>query len=636
MRLKIMLLIAAFLIADVCLVCAQSSDSTRSGQRNQDLFDIRPGHSLEGQMLFEQRCTTCHGNSNSTVRAPDRATLLKLTPEAVYSALETGPMVFQAKTLTEPQKRGIAEFLGGRRLGATEAGDAKHMPNQCATNLAMTDSSMRKGWNGWGADTGNSRFQEASVAGLSSDQVPKLKLKWAFGFPYGVETYGQPTVVGGRVFVGTDTSFVYSIDSVTGCVYWSYQAAAGVRTAISVGPIRGQGNARYAVYFGDLRSNVYALDAATGHLLWKTQVEGHLLARLTGSPTLYAGRLYVPVSSSEEATSVNVLYPCCTFRGSVVALNANNGRQIWKTYMIPEQPQPLRKNSLGTQQWAPAGAPVWVAPTIDAKRHVLYVGTGDAYTEPAATNSDAVVALDLDSGKQMWSYQAIRDDAYMAGCTFANRSENCPKHLGPDYDFASSPILRTLPDGRQILVAAHKGGIVLGLDPDKKGALLWKVALSEKPPTFSGLIIFGGAADQKNVYYALQNADVTPNNGPNGILAVQLLDGKRAWFSPVEPMKIQGEPIRSGASAAITAISGVAFSGGWDGTLRAFATRSGSLIWSYDTAQQFKTVNGVPAKGGSMGAPGPTIAGGMMFVTSGYIGVRNGLPGNVLLAFTPR
>jgi polyvinyl alcohol dehydrogenase (cytochrome) len=507
-----------------------------------------------------------------------------------------------------------------------DASDAKKMSNRCASNPPLSDSSAGPAWNGWSADNANTRFQETKAAGLSSDQVPRLKLKWAFGFPSGVHTYGQPTIAAGRVFIGNDTSFVYSLDVATGCVYWSYKAQAWVRTATSVGPVNGQGSAKYAVYFGDGRANVYALNAETGELLWKKQMDNHPLAVITGAPKLYEGRLYVPVSNAEETISVNVRYPCCTFRGSIVTLDASTGRQIWKSYTIREKPRPTRKNSAGTQLWAPAGASVWNSPTIDVKRHALYVGTGDAFTEPAAKTSDAVVAFDLKTGKILWAFQDTKNDAWMVGCEAGKTGESCPKNLGPDWDYASSPILRTLPNGRRILVAAAKSGNVVGLDPDNKGAMLWKTGLAEKPPDSRGLIVFGGAADEQTAYFAL---NLVP-----GLVALRLATGERKWFTPLAPADVPGHPPLVGASAALTSIPGVVFSGGWDGVLRALSTDDGHVVWEFTTVQEFTTVNGVAAKGGSMGAPGPTVAGGMLFVGSGYVGNNSGLPGNVLLAFS--
>jgi polyvinyl alcohol dehydrogenase (cytochrome) len=390
--------------------------------------------------------------------------------------------------------------------------------------------------------------------------------------------------------------------------------------------VKTHGSAKYAVYFGDQRANAYAIDAATGDLLWKQRVEEHPLARIVGAPKLYNGKLYVPVSSGEEGISENPSYPCCTFRGSVAALDAESGKQIWKTYSVPDAPKSTKKNSAGAQLSAPAGAAIWNSPTIDAKRNALYVGTGDSYTEPAAKNSDAILAMDLETGKMLWSFQDIRNDSWMVGCDGKHVVGNCPEELGPDYDFSVSPMLRTLSNGRQFLVVTGKSGYVLALDPDKKGALLWKTPLFEKPPAFSGLIVFGGASDEQDAYFAL--------NQVGGVAAVDMVTGERKWFTPLAPAAIPGEPPRPGQSAAVTAIPGVVFSGGWDGRLRAVAAGNGSVIWEYNTVRDYATVNGVPGKGGSMGAPGPTVVGGMLYVGSGYVGVGNGLPGNVLLAFS--
>jgi polyvinyl alcohol dehydrogenase (cytochrome) len=582
---------------------------------------------VAAQALFEKNCSTCHGSANSEVRAATRETLMKLPPEAIFAALTNGPMSVLAKDLTEEQKRLIAQHLSGRPFGSAVAGDAKTMPNRCATNPPLNDPSTGPAWNGWGSDDVNTRFQAAQDAGITAAQVPHLKLKWAFGFPHGAEIYSQPAIVSGRVFIGGDTGFLYSLDAATGCIYWSFQAQAGVRTAPSVGPVKGKGGAKYAVYFGDMRANVYALDAATGELLWKQQVEDHPMARIVGAPKLYNRRLYVPVSSGEEGISANPLYPCCTFRGSVVALDADTGRQVWKSYTIPGQAKPTKKNSAGTQLWGPAGAAVWNSPTIDVKRRALYVGTGDAYTEPASKTSDAIIAFDLDKGEMLWSFQDIKNDAWMEDCDSKTRNGNCPEKLGPDYDFSTSPILRTLPNGRQVLVVSGKSGYVLALNPDKNGAVVWKTSLAEKPPDYTGLIVFGGAADEQAAYFAL--------NQVGGMAALWLTTGERKWFTRLAPADIPGEPPRPGQSAAVTGFPGIVFSGGWDGTLRALSTENGRVVWEYNTLRDYTTVNGVAAKGGSMGAPGPTVAGGMLFVGSGYVGFSNGLPGNVLLAFSP-
>ena len=574
---------------------------------------------------FDQTCTSCHGSTGAE-RAPDFTTLRKMTPEKIYEALDTGSMRIHAQNFPDELKRGIAEYVSDRKLGTRDNPNASAMQNQCPANSPAFRVTSGTGWNGWGVDLNNTRFQPAAGAKLTTDQVRRLKLKWAFAFPGATVMYGQPAVAGGRLFAAADTGYVYALDAATGCVYWSFQAQAGVRTSISVGPLKAQPS-RYAVYLGDLRGNIYALDASNGALLWTTIVDDHGFTRVTGTPTLHDSRLYVPVASMEEGSAANLNYSCCTFRGSVVALDGDTGRQIWKTYTIPEEPKPAKKNSRGVQQWGPAGAAVWGAPTIDPQRRAVYISTGNGYTTPAPATTDAIMALDMDTGKVLWSVQDIEKDQWVAGCgPFADPaikpSENCPVDMGPDYDFSSGVILKTLPNGRRVLLAGQKSGIIWAHDPDRNGALLWKTDVSRKPPGPQGELVWGGAADDQKVYFGV-------NSG--GLVAVQLNGGKTEWFTSLDPVEGRGR----GNSSAVSLIPGVVFATGWDGVLRAFSTDKGTLLWEYNTVRDFEAVNGLSAKGGSMGAQGPTIAGGMLFVGSGYIGFQNGIPGNVLLGFSP-
>jgi polyvinyl alcohol dehydrogenase (cytochrome) len=570
-----------------------------------------------GFAIFQQNCTKCHGNPDSAVPAPSPTALRQLSPEAIYDALANGLMRIQGQSLTDEQKRRVAESLSARMMGSAAVGDAKQMPNRCPSNPPLADPSAAPAWNGWGVDLVNSRFQSAQAAGLSAEQIPNLKLKWVFGFPGGVNAFGQPSIVSNRVFVGSDIGYVYSLDAATGCVYWSFQTKAGVRNAMTVGPVKTKGPGKYAVYFGDLKSNVYALDAQTGELLWTDHVEENYTSRITAAPALYAGRLYVPVSSFEEFAAKSLDYPCCTSRGSVVALDANTGRQIWKTYTIPEEPKPRRKNSMGTQLWAPAGGSVWNSPTIDVKRHAIYFGTGDSETEPASKTADAVMALDMITGKMLWVYQAQADDVFLGGCRDEGVTENCPKVEGPDADIGNSPLLRTLKNGKRIVIAGTKDGDVFGLDPDNRGEQLWRVKVADQPR--SG-IVWGGAADDENIYFGLSGG---------GAVAVQAATGKRLWSAPIAPAGT-----RVWQAAAVTAIPGVLFVSGGDGKLHALSTADGHTLWEYDSAREFATVNEVKAKGGSIRASGMTVAGGMLFTGSGYAIFPFDVPGNVLLAFS--
>ena len=580
-----------------------------------------------GVMVFENKCASCHQSAQAQ-KAPNLSVLRKMTPEAIYASLSKAPHT-QIQGLSDDDKKTVAAQLGGRKIGVTEIADAKKMSNRCASAPPMGDIATQPMWNGWGVDpTSNARFQPASAAGLSAAQVPSLKLKWAFGLPLADEAHSQPTIVGGRVFLGSDAGTVYSLDAATGCVYWSFQADGAMRVSVSVAPVKGPGATKYAAYFGDQKANMFALDAESGKLLWKVKVDDHPVAQITGAPTLYEGRLYVPMASAEERTAgLGMTYPCCTFRGSVTALDASTGKQIWKTYIIPDPPKPAAKGPKGVQHYAPAGGAVWAAPTIDTQRHVLYIGTGDSYTDPAPKTTDAVMALDMASGKVVWSVQDTQEDAWLSGCGGGGadnpngKSENCPQPLGPDFDFGASMILRTLPDGHRILVAPQKSGMVWAHDPDQQGKLLWKTQLVDKLAL--GMITFGGAADDQNAYFGLRSG---------GIAAVSLKTGEKKWFTPL-PGQHSGAP-NLGQTAALTVIPGVVFSGGWDGILRALSTENGHVIWEINTAHDYKTVNGVKANGGSMASAGPTIVNGTLFVGSGYLFGAAGIAGNTLLAFS--
>ena len=576
--------------------------------------------------LFEERCATCHRNPGvaraaGAEQAPDIDALRKLSPDTVYAAMTMNPTPAHAQAqadLMDIVKRGFAEFLGGRKLGSVPAGDPKAMANQCAAVAKFASPSAAPSWNGWSADATNARFQSANAAGITAAQVPNLKLKWAFGLPNAASMYSQPTIAGGRVFFGADTGYIYSLDAKSGCLAWGFQAAAGVRNAISIGPVKGHGSSAFAAYFGDLRGNVYALDAATGKPLWIVSVDPHPLAAVTGSPILFRGRLYVPLASREEAAGGGPDYPCCTFRGSIVALDADSGKQVWKTHIISEEPKPTKKNSRGVQLYAPSGAGIWDTPTIDEARGLMYIGTGDAYSRPVnSMNTDAIMALDLATGKPRWAVQHTADDAWLVGCETNDPSENCPSNIGPDYDFGMSPMMRTLSDGRTIVVTGQKSGEVFAQDV-RDGKVLWKATLVDR--LARGEITFGGAADNQNAYFGTRSG---------AVWALDLKSGEKKWMTPIAPTPQR----QSGQTAALTVIPGVLFSGGQDGILRALSTADGKQVWQFDTARDFMTVNGVPAKGGAMGAPGPTIAGGMLFLGSGYTGLGNGRGGNVLLAF---
>ena len=580
--------------------------------------------------LFESRCAQCHGGNAAERRAPDRAMLAQMTPERVLAALTTGSMVPNATGISDGQKRSLAELISGRPLGSSASGQAAAMTNRCQARPAFNPATGPR-WSGWGADLMNSRSQTAEGAGLRGDDVPKLQLKWAFGFPNGSSAYGQPAVAGGRLFVGSDNGFVYSLDAATGCVYWSFEAKGGVRTAINLGQINTPGGTRHVAYFGDLRANVFALDAETGAMIWTHRVDAHPFARITGAPTLANGRLYVPVSSLEEGSGANDNYECCTFRGSVAAYDASSGKQLWQTFMV-DAPKPTRKNKTGTQLHEPSGVAIWSAPTIDVKRNVLYVATGNEYSGPGGPTSDAVIAVNLDNGTIAWTSQVTPKDVYVVGCN-AQR-ENCPEDEGPDFDFGNSAILRDLPGGKSIIVIGQKSGVVWALDPDNKGALVWQRRVG-KGSALGGLE-WGSAADTTVGYFPVSDM-MLGQELAGGLHALRLDTGAPVWEArPARADCKDPKNCVQAQSAAITLIPGAVFSGTTNGIMRAYDPKDGRVIWIYDANQPYTTVNGVPAKGGSFNGPGPVVVGGMVFMNAGYNYLGFGTGGNVLLAFAPQ
>jgi polyvinyl alcohol dehydrogenase (cytochrome) len=578
--------------------------------------------SAEGEALYKQKCAVCHDNPQD--RIPPRFLIARRSAEDVMQTLTTGSMKQQASGLSAEQIKAIAIYLTGKLPGTNS--QASLQENLCKASGAAINLKAPQ-WNGWGRDLDNSRYQP--TPGIKAEDVPRLKVKWAWAHPGPMAT-GQPTIIGDRLFVTTEVGQIYCLNAQTGCTYWTMNAGAAVRAAISVGAMPAGSKAKFAVYFGDEKSTVQAVDAATGKLLWKTKIEEHLLSRITGSPLLYRNRIYVPVSSFEETAGRDNKYECCKFRGSLVALDAYTGKIIWKSFTVQDEPKPFKRNSAGTQMYGPAGGAIWSAPTLDIKRRVLYVGTGNSYTDVETLHTDAIIAFDMDTGKIKWVHQATAKDNFLVGCRQAGTG-NCPDNGGPDYDFGSSPILRTLPNGKQVLLAGQKSGVMWAFDPDNGGKALWQIKIGSGGAL--GGIEWGFAADAENVYVPM--ADVTGAARKPGITALKIATGEQIWTVPAPKVPCSWGTTRclNSQSAAATVIPGAVFSGTTDGHLRAYSTKDGAIIWDVDTAQAIKTINGGEKKGGTIDGAGPTIANGILYTNSGY-GRIIGQPGNLLLAFS--
>ncbi len=548
---------------------------------------------------------------------PERAELASRTPEFVHKAMASGAMVPQSAGLSDDEMRAVAQYLTGKNFG----GVVESTSGKCATGPKAFAFGPND-WNGWGGEIGNSRYQPKP--GFTREDIPNLKLKWAFGFAGDTVAFAQPTVAGGRVFVGSAGGKVYSLDAQTGCSYWTYDAGTSVRNAVSIGKA---GN-RWLAMFGDTRGWAHAVDVQTGERVWKLQMDDHPVARITGSPTYYDGTLYVPVSSIEEASAMSPKYECCKFRGSVVAIDAAAGKMKWKSYVIADEPKPYKKSTTEAQLYGPAGGAIWSSPTLDPKRGLVYASTGNSYTDIETATTDSVVAFDMKTGKMAWFSQVTPKDNFTMACGPSGRA-NCPEDKGPDYDLGTSPILRNVAGGKQILVAAQKSGVVYGLDPDNKGKKLWETRVGLGGAL--GGVEWGHAADDLFVYAPVADR----GRGPGGLHAVKISDGEKVWsaMTPKPDCKPGAPGCQTTMSAAATVMPGIVFAGGVDAHLRAYLSRNGEILWDYNAAQPYETVNGVKAKGGSFDAPGPTIANGMLFVSSGY-GQWGGIAGNVLLVFS--
>jgi polyvinyl alcohol dehydrogenase (cytochrome) len=590
----------------------------------------------DGATIYKQHCATCHDTPAPHV--PSASTIRSMSSEAIYLTLTRGVMKTQAEGLSTAQLFSLIGYL--TPTSAAHETGAKVTPS-CKSQPALSAGEAE--WNGWSTAISNTRFQGAAAAGLSSADLEKLKLKWAFRLGDISETRSQPAVLGKYLFIGAGTGVVYTLDADSGCTLWGYQAASPLRGGVAIGEIAG----KPAVFFADSGANVYALNPHTGQLIWKVRPVDHFASLATATPRYYKGVLYQAFSSFEESVSADPKYQCCTFRGSVVALNATNGEKLWQTYTIADPAAATGKSPAGTQQFGPSGAGVWGTPTIDEKTNALYVATGDNYSDPPTATSDAVLAMDLKTGKQLWSTQLTSNDAFNSACGVPVAG-NCPVKHGSDYDFGQPPILLNLPAGKRALVVAQKSGMAYGLDPDAGGKVLWQTRVG-KGGTLGGSQ-WGSASDGTKLYVAVSDLAMSavidqaapkgyrlvldPHQG-GGLYALDPQTGKIVWSAPPIPCDSSRTNCSPAQSAAVTVIPGVVFSGSVDGHLRAYSSSTGKVLWDTDTARSFAAVDGKSAEGGSMDGAGPAVVNGTIFVNSGY-GQWGGMPGNVLLAFSAR
>jgi len=622
------------LVLAVVLAATAATDLDGQGGRRPFLSPPSMDGSL-GANVFSASCAECHTGEQSA-RAPALSGLAAMTPRAILTALEAGRMRRHGEQLSAEERVAVSEWLAGSGLTDTRIPSSAF----CATQPTGPGTVYASGW---GGGSGESGYQGPAAAGVAASDLPHLELAWVFAFPEAGQVRSKPAVVGDRLIVGSAYGEVYSLDLSTGCVHWVFPADAAVRGAIVVaaGP-----DGRQTAFFSDFGTNVYAVDAASGELLWKQKAGTHGDHTNTGSVAVHEGRVFVPLSSMEVVTAANPTYECCTSSGGVVALSAESGERLWAFRTVEEAAVEVGTNELGTKIFAPSGAPVWSSPTVDEELGLLYIGTGENYTRPTTGTSDALIALDVESGTIAWTFQATESDAFNMACTVPSAFENCPTVAGPDFDFGMAPILTTRENGERILVAGQKSGVVWGLDPDANGELIWAKRVG-KGGALGGIHwglasdgrrayvpnadnVFGVLRDPRTGEFAQENGE---DPGTPGVYAIELGGGEVIWSVEPDTGTCDG---RQGCmpffSAAPTVIDGAVLVGSLDGHMRAYSTEDGSLLWDVDTAREFETVNGVPGRGGSIDGPGPVVAQGFVLVNSGY-DMFSEMPGNLLLAY---
>ena len=610
-----------------------------------------PTAAQSGQAIYESRCKACHDGGSP--RAPSRADLAQRPAADIVQALTSGIMVPMAQGLSDADKQAVAAFLTAAPSPAAQASgrsNGTEMPQiavkgpsapdpKCASNPPI--QAGPGDWASMGVDEASTRFQRHP--GLNPADVPKLKVKWSFAMTGG----GQPAVVGNWLWVTNRSGKFYALDARTGCVHWSVDDLVSRTTPMvirsSIAP------SGWLTVVSESDRVVRAFDAQTGTQIWKSaELETHPISVLTGSPVIVGDRLIVPISSIEEAAAMSKSYSCCTFRGAVAALDLKTGKLLWKTAMIDGPIKTIRGKDGGGKVQGPAGAAVWAAPSVDRKRGLAYVVTGDSYTDVDTSGTDAIVALDLKTGAMKWRRQVTEKDNFVMGCGPTSQSGNCPTPMGPDYDFGATPVLMTLPGGKQVLVAGQKSGIVYGLNPDT-GALVWKTIVGMGSAL--GGVEWGIGADDSRVYVPISdlvylfNPSPTAPKGKAGLYALDPATGAVTWSAPapVAPCVYasdKGKPSRCARAmpAAPAVIPGIVFQAALDGWVRAYNAKTGKVVWEDSTTSRtYDTLNGIKGQpGGGIDGMGPTIANGMVYITSGNNGAaRIGSNGvNVLLAYS--
>ncbi|MBT7371668.1 MAG: PQQ-binding-like beta-propeller repeat protein, partial [Gammaproteobacteria bacterium] len=564
-----------------------------SGPFSEEELAVEPG-----QLIYQTYCISCHATPDA--RAPRPSVLRMMSADHVLDALNKGVMKNQGQLLSVEEKQAVAEYLTNKQLGSK-----LREVNLPLCGDPAFDAARQVTPRDWGFDFNNTRSQTLKQAGLNPGELEHLKLAWAIVLPDALQLRSQPTFAGGWLYMGSQDGTVYALDAKSGCIHWTFHASAEVRTTISLTEWKeGDVDPQPVAIFGDHLGNVYGVRARTGELLWKRRPHKHVNATVTGSPRVIGDVAYVPFASHEDISASRPDYECCTFRGAVAKLNAHTGEVIWMGYSVEQPATRQKKNSVGTQLYGTSGASIWNSPALDFERGQLYVGTGDNYSGPAGPTSDAVIAFDLDTGRQNWVYQATPGgDVWNNACLANVRGPNCPEDEGPDYDIGTGMILTHSKAGKPLILAGQKSGDAFALDPET-GEEIWRIQLGRGG--IQGGIHFGMAASGGVGYIPVsdmvyENDAATYDREPNpGLFAVDLSNGQVMWRWLPEESTCRGrEFCDPGISAPPTVIGDHLLVGGLDGVLRIHDRKTGRVVWSMDTTTVIKGINGYEGAGGS-------------------------------------
>jgi polyvinyl alcohol dehydrogenase (cytochrome) len=580
------------------------------------------------EAIFREHCGSCHMGDSRISHSPSVWHLSSMPPRSILSAMQSGKMREQAAALSESEKIAVATWLTGTVPGEEDIPASAY----CSAKTGNADATIYS--SGWGGNVNATGYYPPSQTTLSADTVAGLRFDWAFAVPGSGEMRSKPAVVGDRLFFGSEFGAVYALDRKSGCAHWVYNADAAIRGALNV-QVSEAGNLR--IFFADMRGTVHALDGDTGKALWTLDAASHYQASVTGSVAYHDNRLFIPFSSTEIVSTRDRDYPCCHSAGEVVAVDAKQGKLLWRFRTIEEPAVAHGENNIGSTSFGPSGAPVWSSPTVDAKRGVIYFGTGENFTHPATKTSDAIFALDMNTGGVAWRFQATANDVWNLDCGTQGNA-HCPE-AGPDLDFGMAPMLVTRRDGREVLIVGQKSGSMHALDPDQRGQLLWSTRVGRGGAL--GGIHWGMSTDGKLAFAPLADfpALVVVEQQPfhpssPGVAALDVTTGELVWRhdNPAPACVEDDVSCLTGNSAATTAVPGAVFTGSMDGMIRAISAHDGSNLWEFNTEREFATVNGVKGHGGSVEGPGPVVANDNLYVLSGYT-TNLGTAGNLLLAF---